>query len=74
MPTKKALDKAFDAGQAAQMIGAPDWGNPFGADRPEERDEWVRGKSEPLADKWRPGGRNIYLDIEDKVALADKVE
>ena len=74
MPTKKALDKAFDAGQAAQLIGAPDWGNPFGDDRPEERAEWFRGKKETLADKWQPGGRNIYQDIGDKVTLRDKVD
>lgn len=74
MATKKEIEKAFDAGQAAQLIGAPDWGNPFNDHRTEEREAWLAGKSAPLADKWRAGGRNIYQGIEDKVTLADKAE
>lgn len=74
MPTKKDLGKAYDAGQAAQMVGAPDWANPFGNDRPEERQAWADGKAAPLAEKWLPGGRNIYADIQDKVTLADRTE
>ncbi len=69
--TKKERDKAYDAGQAAKLIGAPDWGCPF-PEGSEERDAYFEGKNAELADKWLPGGRNIYVGIEDKVALADK--
>lgn len=74
MPSKKALEQAYDAGQAAQLIGAPNWGNPFDAHRQEERDEWFRGKTEPLADKWKPGGQDLFLDIDEKITLNDRAE
>lgn len=64
--TKKAMAKAFDAGQAAQVYGDPDDACPFVAGS-DEYDEYMRGKSEGLADKWLVrGGRRLMRVVNDQ--------
>jgi hypothetical protein len=48
----KALEKAFDAGQAAQKGGYPAEGCPF-EEGSEEGDAWADGYTSPLAEKWQ---------------------
>lgn len=64
--TKKVLEMAYDAGQAAQLHGVPDDACPFSErdpDRAEERAAYFDGKNAELADKWKAGGGNA-LSVE----------
>ena len=60
MADKKALAKAYDAGQAAQLYGVEDDACPF-EEGSEEHAAYMNGKAEKLADKWTlgPGGRRL---------------
>lgn len=54
--SKKALAKAYDAGQAAQVRGLPDEVNPFDPlAESEEHEAYLEGKNSELADKWKAG-------------------
>lgn len=62
MATKKALEKAYDAGQAAQARGLPDEASPF-EEGSDEHVAYMHGKSEELAEKWNSplGVLNVEL-------------
>lgn len=66
-PTKKALGKAYDAGQAAQRFGDPPEGCPFNAtDSPDEFAAWHKGYGDELDPKWLArGGRPHTLNISN---------
>lgn len=64
-PTKKALGKAYDAGQAAQRFGDPKDGNPF-EDGTAEWESWLDGYDAELDPKWLTrGGRPHTLNISN---------
>lgn len=63
-PTKKALGKAYDAGQAARRDHLSEDVCPF-AEGP-ERDAWLEGRNAELAEKWLPGGgRALAMDVTE---------
>lgn len=63
--TKRALEIAYDAGQAAQRDHLRDDVCPF--PEGEERDAWLRGYEEPLAEKWaNPLGSQLNHRIGDQ--------
>lgn len=54
MATKTELEKAYDAGQAAQRDHLTADVNPFEAG--EFAEAWLDGYHDELADKWMPAG------------------
>ena len=64
-PKGKALGKAYDAGQAAQLYGDPDDVCPF-EEGSDEHKAYMKGKNEELADKWLVrGGRRLARAVSD---------
>ena len=62
-PSKAALAKAYDAGQAAQRYGYEADGCPFAQDS-DEGAAWLNGYADELAEKWLSPGRAHHVEIE----------
>ena len=62
MASKAALKKEYDAGQAAQRYAWDADACPI--EEGEERDEWLRGYDDHLAEKWLMPGRAHRVDLE----------
>ena len=58
-----ALEKAFDAGQAAKRYGYAEADCPF--EEGAERDSWLDGFDADLEDKWLQPGRAHTVAIDE---------